>query len=170
MSPAVVDSDRWAAIVKGVDDTWLYESEGRGWWGSGGGVAGRWGGGRAAPKNSLFQSLSVDMTPLPAVVKLLQHTPSFLFSPPHALILPDLVWKVQAGLDKFVLLFKLCLSALPQDTLALTVFGFIVCFRPFELLHCWITRSSLTRHAMHSPTQTEDSAHTPTPTFTHPHI
>lgn len=156
------------------------DSEGCGWymivWEWGKRVVGEGGrgcgevGGRAAPQNSLFQSLSVDMTPLPAVVKLLQHTPSFLFSPPHALILPDLVWKVQAGLDKFVLLFKLCLSALPQDTLALTVFGFIVCFRPFELLHCWITRSSLTRHAMHSPTQTGDSAHTPTPTFTHPHI
>lgn len=75
LSPAMVDSDRWAEIVKGVDDTWLYVSEGTG--------------GQA--QNSLFQSLSVDMTPLPAVLKLLQHTPSSLFSPPHSLVLSDLV-------------------------------------------------------------------------------
>lgn len=147
------------------------EGVGGGWGGAveGGGKGRRRGG--AAPKNSLFQSLSVDMTPLPAVVKLLQHTPSFLFPPPHALILPDLVCKVQAGLDE-ILYFcpNFVLPALPRDTLALTVFGFIACFSPFELLHCWITRSSLTRHAMHSPTQTGDSAHTPTSTFTHPHI
>lgn len=39
------------------------------------------------PRNSLFQSLSVDMTPLPAVLKLFEHKPSFLFPSPHPVFL-----------------------------------------------------------------------------------
>lgn len=43
------------------------------------------------PRNSPFQSLSVDMTPLPAVLERPRRTPSFLFLLPNSLFLSDSV-------------------------------------------------------------------------------
>lgn len=88
------------------------------------------------PKNSLFQSLSVDMTPLPAVLKLLQHMPSFLFSPPRSLVLLDLVAcsKESSGQIRWNHTYLKTFACLPLNTLALTVFWLHYLVWPIALL------------------------------------
>lgn len=127
------------------------------------------------PRNSLFQSLSVDMTPLPAVLKLLQHTPSFLFPPPHSLFLSDLVpgsWESSGQLRWHHTSLKILFACLPPNTWALFLF-LVFGLNPSELLRGWITRAPIhaARYAFtHSYCAFSTYTHLLTPTYTRPHI
>lgn len=124
------------------------------------------------PRNSPFQSLSVDMTPLPAVLKLLQHTPSFLFPPPHSLFLSDLVpgsWESLVQIRWHHTSLKILFACLPPHTSALISFLLLLFgLNPFELLHGWITRAPINaaRYAF-THSYCAFSTHTHTHTYLH---